>query len=356
MSLPGPDIKNGIIRKIKSVSQQVQKANLQFLDTKLFSRLVAINVANLPDIPDPEAKQNPSPDSVQPVPQQLSNDNTNEKKCPEDGLVSPEEPANNTGDDSKPTKEPPPPLLELPDVPGSPFRRYSLFMFNTFEANSRYRQTLISHSDLVHGDEGMDDEDSWVTYFANRFRDDHYCTSSILRRYLANILPALKIEPEIIDCQVAFLKLAPPTRIVKIHMASEDDPPFLDWITKTEAFKAFKAGIGPQIFYMHGVTRDSQRLALISQYLYTRFEYDSLLDVWWDDYGGSVFYFEFDKHDSRYNNIKGMLITFITEMTWRHCSKVRDMAPIARVFKCLRYYPSLSLQSLFKLFIDVWRC
>lgn len=47
MILPGPDIRYGLIRKLRSIARQVDDTNTRFLEAKFFSRVSHINVFNL---------------------------------------------------------------------------------------------------------------------------------------------------------------------------------------------------------------------------------------------------------------------------------------------------------------------
>ncbi|KAL6364057.1 hypothetical protein LRP88_03490 [Fusarium phalaenopsidis] len=164
ISLPGPDIKNGVMRKIRNLAQQVDKINLQFLDTKLSSRLVSIKVFHLDALKTDESSDNQT-----------------------DG-----------------TTDPSSALMELPTAPASPFSRYTVTMHHTFSALGVFSQEAISQADLVRGDGDKDEDDSWVLLLKNA--SIPICT-----------VP-LKVDPSLIHLQTALLSMAPPTRLPKVHM------------------------------------------------------------------------------------------------------------------------------------------
>lgn len=154
MSLPGPDVRKGIMRKIRDVAHHVNNVNIRFLDTNLFSRLATINVFYLSDLPNPETEQEPSSKEVQ---------------------------GHQAGTSGSPQGSSSP-LIVSPTPPTSPFSRYTLTINNWPEFDGRYRQSSIDHAGLVRGDEGVDEDESWVTKFRGRFRSDYY------RKFLINLL------------------------------------------------------------------------------------------------------------------------------------------------------------------------
>ncbi|RSL97661.1 hypothetical protein CDV31_012939 [Fusarium ambrosium] len=289
--LPGPDIKNGIIGKIRNLARQVDKINLQFLDTELFSRLVSINVFHLDAL-----------------------DNT----------------------DSTATSSST--LMELPTASASPFSRYTVTMHTTFAALGVFPQQALSHADLVRSEWGTDEDESWVYVLKERFSSDMY---------------PLKVNPSLIHLQTVLLSMAPPTRLPKVHMdptvLEDRQLPFLNWLTSQEAYKAFNGMMGPCTLYLEGIPGDPKRTAMLTQHIYTKYEYE-YLDHWGKNYGASAFYFEFNKHDNRYNNIRSMLISFINDMAWHNWQKSHDSPVIGTVLENLGYHHRWSLPDLFQLF------
>jgi ankyrin repeat protein len=68
------------------------------------------------------------------------------------------------------------------------------------------------------------------------------------------------------------------------------------------------------------------------------------------DYGGSMFYFEFDKLDKRRNTIRSMLLTYLNEMSWRDGSQYSGVGSVQWMFTSLEDYACWSLPFLFKMF------
>jgi ankyrin repeat protein len=68
------------------------------------------------------------------------------------------------------------------------------------------------------------------------------------------------------------------------------------------------------------------------------------------DYGGSMFYFEFEKLDKRRNTIRSMLLAYLNEMSWRDGSHDSGVGSVRWMFTSLEYYGCCSLPVLFKIF------
>lgn len=147
MSLPGPDVKKGVMRKIRDMAQQVSDVNIRALDGNMFSRVVNINAFYLPDFPEEEEIKQES--YMQ-----------EGEKIQQDSL--------HLGQHSTA------PLNELPTVPASPFSRYTLTTSHWMEIESRFQQSIINHAGLVQGDEGVDEDESWITKLATRFSQTWY--------------------------------------------------------------------------------------------------------------------------------------------------------------------------------------
>ncbi|KAJ3544493.1 hypothetical protein NM208_g3022 [Fusarium decemcellulare] len=320
MSLPGPDVKSGIMTKVKNLSHQVDKINTHFLDSRLFSRLVSVNVFYLRQSRDYPAL---------PLDATTQNEDGNEQTS------------------TSPKYRGHLPSLELPSTPASPFSRYTLTMHNTFELDSRYRQDAIDHLGLVRGDEGVSQNVSWVAKFADRFKSNYY---------------PLKTNHDLIHSQTALLYLAPPTRRTKLHMdlgaTQTHRLPFLNWIISQPIFQRFQDGLGPQLLHIQDAERDSARTAMHSQHLYAQYEGDCMVRAASEDRPTEItaFYFEFQKFDSRYNNIRAMMVTFINEMAWRYGQNPENVQTIRRVFESMELYHSWSLPHLFRLFTEVRQC
>ncbi|KAH8733608.1 ankyrin repeat-containing domain protein [Ilyonectria robusta] len=321
MSLPGPDVKKGIMRKIKDMAYQVNDVNIRALDGNLFSRLVNINTFYLPDLPkEAETKQESS--------------------------VQEEEHQNATiqQDTSQSVPHSSTPLIEFPTPPASPFSQYTLTTGHWMEIDSRCSQCDIDHANLVRGDEGVEEYKSWVTKLDIRFDGSYY---------------PLKIFSDFINRQVALLSLAPTIRYPRVYvypagiLSKSGTPPFLDWILKYQNdLRDFNNGLGPRVLYIHGVA-DPARTAMLSQYWHL---FNAELLSWIQEtYGGNTFSFEFSKFDSRRNTIRSMLVTYLNEMAWLSWSMPGCADGVRWLFENLEYFGSWSLPDLFKIFKEVRR-
>lgn len=142
MGLPGPDIRRGITGKIRDLAHQVNDVNIRALEGNLFSRIANINAFYLPDLPKESYAKRV------------------EVEMKFDSLPA-EQPSETA-------------IPELPTVPASPFSWYTLTTSNWMEANSRHRQSVITHADLVLGDEDVDKDESWIAKFSNRLSQGIY--------------------------------------------------------------------------------------------------------------------------------------------------------------------------------------
>jgi hypothetical protein len=142
MCLPGPDIWKGMMKKIRDLALQVNDVNIRALEGNLFSQIANINVFYLPDLPkEPYASQ---------VEAEMKRDSLPAEQLSAVGIP------------------------ELRTVPASPFSWYTLTTSNWMEADNRHRQSVITHTDLVRGDEGVDEDDSWIVTLSNRLSQDIY--------------------------------------------------------------------------------------------------------------------------------------------------------------------------------------
>jgi hypothetical protein len=142
VGLPGPDIRKGITGKIRDLALQVNDVNVRALEGNMFSRIVNINVFYLPVLPkEPYGKRAEA----------------------EIERASPSVKQRATAA-----------IPDLRRVPASPFSWYTLTTSNWMEADSRHRQSDITHADLVRGDEGVDKDDSWVATLSNRLSQGVY--------------------------------------------------------------------------------------------------------------------------------------------------------------------------------------
>ncbi|KAK2590761.1 hypothetical protein QQS21_011552 [Conoideocrella luteorostrata] len=161
----------------------------------------------------------------------------------------------------------------------------------------------------------------------------------------------LKVHSDFISRQTALLSLAPTTRYSSIHMC----PPAL--VTKLtvppffgqDQIKTFHESIGPQAIHICRFA-DPVRTCILSQDW--QIHREESLSTTMRAYGEYMFYFEFDKLDSRRNTIRFMLIPYLNEMSWR--DSIRSDG-VRWMFDSLGHYDCWSFSQLFKIFRDLRR-
>jgi ankyrin repeat protein len=143
--------------------------------------------------------------------------------------------------------------------------------------------------------------------------------------------------------------MAPPRKHANVHIPpaefipSSTVPSFL----AQNKLRSSDYAVGPQFTYICGLG-DSTRTAMLSQYWQV---FDSKRrSEELTDYGGSMFYFEFDKLDKRRNTIRSMLLTYLNEMSWRDGSQDSGVGSIHWMFASLEHYGYWSLPFLFEMF------
>ena len=173
---PGPDISRGIVGKIKNLASQIDRINVEFLQTKMLSRCVILNVFYLPDIEElhtdipmkskgDEAKSGKAmSDLGNPLTEGITDRTSTAVQISTAPIIS-GSPVEGSPELHKGASS----VSEISTPVSSPFSRYTVTMFNTFEFGGRYRQMEINHADLVRGDDGVDADDSWISYFAKEF-------------------------------------------------------------------------------------------------------------------------------------------------------------------------------------------
>jgi hypothetical protein len=122
--LAGPNIKRRVLKKIKGLARQVDKANKDFLATKILNRAVIFNIFTQ----DTRA-------STMAVP---FNDNAS-------------------------SKDEAPPLDDDQSGPVTPFPRFAHTTEIPFEASGRIRCPDVDHLDLVKGPRDTDERISWIS-------------------------------------------------------------------------------------------------------------------------------------------------------------------------------------------------
>lgn len=127
--------------------------------------------------------------------------------------------------------------------------------------------------------------------------------------------------------------------------------PVLEWIQNQDEFKSWDTGHGPRILHIKDHREDPTNTAKISQYLYT-LRSDTVFQKGEED-GQSTFYFEFNRNDGRYNNVKSFLINYLVDISSRIWHDYRYGRAVERLFQNLEYYNHWSLNQLFILFLGI---
>ncbi|KAL6793069.1 ankyrin repeat protein [Trichoderma sp. SZMC 28012] len=261
----GPTIRTQLLKKVKTLADQVERANQTFLSTKLFYRVAIVNVFahNIHDTKNQRSFED-------------KETHTRDMKSNQKALNTP--------------------------APITPFSHFGHGIGHPFESAGRFVLDKVHHLDMVRGD-GPDE--SWVTQILSIFNIDG-CPITLNHR----ILPL----------QACFMSLAPPTRQFNVSydpMMPENAT--ICWIMEQKLFadlhKTYK---GPEMIHLHGDGSSRIDIREISRRLYAH--YDNSRVIARDGSRTpikSVIYFEFDRWDSRYNNISSMLLYFINVISWR---------------------------------------
>ncbi|KAI8966064.1 putative ankyrin repeat protein [Daldinia sp. FL1419] len=254
--LPGPEIRNRVVNKVKELAHQVDRINQNFLETKILDRAVVFNV--------------------------LSYDTRSLRQGDVDDTA--------TNDIS---------LKVYDDLlhPVTPFIRYAHFVGQSFEAAGRISYVDIDHKDFIHGDTTY----YWLLDVSNMLK----CN--------------LKVDHRIIRFQAQFLSLAPPTRALDTPFEPVlPVPPVVRWIYDQESFTRFsKRDVGLKIMHLHGNGDPNVNILEISRLFYVHYDSDITWNNGQRRPERTILYFEFDQWDSRYNSISSMLIYLINIILWR---------------------------------------
>lgn len=140
---------------------------------------------------------------------------------------------------------------------------------------------------------------------------------------LTAMILATKNTYQYLQFQRSLLSLAPPMRTTKVHFEPQSPiPPIVSWILEHQAFKR-ASGEARGILHLHAGEKSGLDIGAISQHL--SFAYD--IDNAWDTPASGVFYFQFDRRDGRYNNIKTMISSYLNTFAWRFLPEIeRDLA------------------------------
>ncbi|KAI0539493.1 putative ankyrin repeat protein [Xylaria digitata] len=219
--LPGIDIREDMLSKVKSLAQQVHSFNQLFLAIKILDRAVIINIFT-----------------------QNGRDSLKQKAIGNNATDTAE--LENTDD--------------LPN-PSVAFLRYAYLSGHSFEASGRYRISATDHVDLIRADPNSDD--NWLRAVNDIFN----VTGSIIR-----------VDYQIIQLQARLLSLAPPTRTFDTPFDPLLPlPPVVAWIYKQTPYATFsKSGKGPRLMHIHGEGNSLANISELSRLLYTviYFEFD----------------------------------------------------------------------------------
>ncbi|KAK4077876.1 uncharacterized protein Triagg1_3570 [Trichoderma aggressivum f. europaeum] len=263
--LQGPAIRTQLLKKVKMLAHQVERANQTFLSTKLFYRVTVFNIFahNIHDAGN----------------QRLFQDKATHTRSVKNNQE----------------------VINTPYT-ATPFLRFGHDIGHPFESSGRFVLDKVNHLDMVRGD-GPDE--SWVTQVFNLF-DINGCP--------------IKLNHQILPLQACFLSLAPPIRQFDMSydpMISKDST--VCWIMEQKLFSELnKTYKRPEIIHLHGDGSPRIDISEISRRLCANFDNSRVIA----DNGSrtpvrSVIYFEFDQWDSKYNNISSMLLYFINIVSWR---------------------------------------
>ncbi|RYP16723.1 hypothetical protein DL765_004959 [Monosporascus sp. GIB2] len=259
--LPGPKIRDRVLRKVKNLARQVNKVNQYFLATKLLDRAAIFNIFthNLRD----SLKQN----------------HVNENAADSTDVRG-------EGDLSNPV---------------TPFPRYAHFTGQSFEATGRIRMDDTDHVDLVRCE--TDGHYNWLAKVSDMFN-----VSGCV----------IKVNYRIIQSQAHLLALAPPTRALDTPFDPVlPEPPVVRWIYEQEPFTSFsKWGKGPRLMHLHGDGNSFVDISEVSRLFYASYN-NSILVKSRRRPDETIVYFEFDQWDSRYNTVSSMLTYLINAICWR---------------------------------------
>ncbi|KAJ4859870.1 ankyrin repeats (3 copies) domain-containing protein [Trichoderma breve] len=263
--LQGPAIRTQLLKKVKMLANQVERANQTFLSTKLFYRVTIFNIFthNTHDVKNQRSFKN--------------------KAAHTSSMKNNQE------------------VLDIP-TPITPFADFGYGIGYPIESAGRFVLDKVHHLDMVRGD-GPDE--SWVT--------------RILSMFNIGGCP-IKLHHRILTLQACLLSLAPPTRQFDVSydpMMPKDAT--VCWIVEQKLFAELnKTYRRPEIIHLHADGSPHIDIRDISRRLYATYDDSRVITS-----NGtrtpikSVIYFEFDQWDSRYNNISSMLLYFINVMSWR---------------------------------------
>lgn len=128
----------------------------------------------------------------------------------------------------------------------------------------------------------------------------------------------IKVDYRIIQIQGYILSLAPPTRGIDTPFDPvAPKPPVVKWLYDQDIFKKFsKPGTGLRVLHIYGSGNRLIDMSKSSRLVYVDYNSSSTATRFKRSPQKTTVYFEFDKWDSRYNDISSMLLYFINILVW----------------------------------------
>ncbi|KAH8765998.1 ankyrin repeat-containing domain protein [Diaporthe sp. PMI_573] len=301
LNLPGPPVQTQTLRKITNLSRQIEKINLEFLETNVMDRAHIINFTG--------QEKNETQANATMIPQTAAQDTNADNQV----------------------------INSATDLPTTPHRIFSVH-HSAMVHNLGLYYTLplvrTDHLDLVRGDEPSE------LWDRSAFPSKHWNNSFGFD---------LRVVPKYLSYQNSLLSLLPPTRVTKFRFflsGAPNRPALMSWIIEHDALqKQLCQRIGPRTLHLHaGSSRHEViDMKLVSQQLYNAYEL-AKREMWQTpDFG--CFYFDFDQHDSRRAGIKAMIVSFLCTYECRLQSHESPSHP--------RSIDTWSLKQMISVFLEV---
>ncbi|KAM0462728.1 hypothetical protein ACHAPV_003552 [Trichoderma viride] len=161
---------------------------------------------------------------------------------------------------------------------------------------------------------------------------------------------AIKTNYQLLPLQAWLLSLAPPTR----QLDTSYDPTMpkhatVSWIIEQKSFSELsKTDKRPKVIHLHGDGNPQFDIREISRHLYVNYDDPKATSAGNRMPNRSVVYFEFDKWDSRYNNISSMLVYFVNILSWRFLTPGDWLGLWEKIFKVTKFWSLESLWLFYK--------
>ncbi|KAK0390548.1 hypothetical protein NLU13_0052 [Sarocladium strictum] len=200
-----------------------------------------------------------------------------------------------------------------------------------------FKMCSIPHHELVDG--GLLDEGTTDKHFAQTIRNekDEFPTGVV------NIFGTGNSQKR--NDHKLFLSMAPPCRPTQPTQFFWQPHSIQRWFVGLETYKEWYASTGIGILHVYG----NSHLTIKSQELYGHFHEHKLIP--------NMIYFEFCRHDSRFNTLEAMLKTFVAHIITRVPQRNAAQDDYHAMIPLLRYYDALSLTDLMHMFrtMLMWR-